>query len=699
MKLIMSLIMVLAGCLSANAQMLWPIAGAETGEGLIYKPQQYIDDELVYDEIFITAEEGTAVVSPADGTISHVNVGLSLSMNYSLSYHSSGLDFDEMIEEILNGGEEVMYPEYLSGHVAIKLDSGYTCHISGLRGKERLKTGMRIHKGDTLGIIWKSYHKIREPHIDISISRYGKASDPMSPFGLDSSFIPPQEMKIPEHLTAEQAHEDLTVLFNAYEECYPSKYDLMTPAQDSLFQAQAYARIADGLSYSHFYSLVRTTTSAQYCHDSHLYLLTKAPEMSLYPNLNIFPYRDSLMVYTATKPHENLIRKRVVSINGLDAGYYLKRDRENKTVFDAENQSRRDARQNYRDFYGQEVLDTLTRTEVVFADGTRFTDRWMDIKTNMKKMRRVKVDSISYLWNMYAGEIENKDYKFMHLNDSTALFTLRTFWLDAIQEEEIIDSIKAYSGYSNMIIDLRNNYGGSSEVMVRLLTHLINSEPVKLKQYTEVCSNGKYDSFKHSTNYSPDYEIFKEYELTENGYCIADNTLTGMVPDSLVNYKGRIYIMTGENTCSAASIFASFLVRNNRAYTVGRETGSGYHWMTALKFVDIILPNSMIQVRIPLVKSVFDDSVTDRTPLGRGLMPDFEVPLTYEEQYVVPTDIILETTLDLIAQGIYLTDENPFGEIDKPSKKPSPAFWAVIAITALGILCFYPLIRRNNKKQ
>ncbi len=36
-------VMILITCLSANAQMLWPIAGAEAGEGIIYKPQQYLE--------------------------------------------------------------------------------------------------------------------------------------------------------------------------------------------------------------------------------------------------------------------------------------------------------------------------------------------------------------------------------------------------------------------------------------------------------------------------------------------------------------------------------------------------------------------------------------------------------------------------------------------------------------------------------
>ncbi len=686
MRRLVTLILALAVCASANAQMLWPIAGAEAGEGIIYKPQQYLDDELVFDDLFIAAPQGTAVVAPADGTLRDFSVCEHPSLLSMTGFRSGHDNFDGIIENLLSqSSEKLMWPDYLSGSVSIVMPSGYVYHIDGLRGDVPFKTGMKIHKGDTLGTVWKSYHKIREPHIRIAVSKNSRAADPMLPFGLESTFIPPQEVRIPDRLTADQAREDLTILFEAYEECYPSKHDIITEEQDSLFQAQAYDRIADGLSYKHFYSLVRSTTSSLYCHDSHLYMLTPAPEMRLYPNLNIFPSGDSPMVYSATIPCEHLIGKRVVSINGLDAEHYIRRSRESGTLFDADNQSRRAARQSYIGFYGMEVLDTLTRTEVVFADGTTYTDIWMDRGSYMKKMRPMKVVDIAYQRNMYARQMEKKDYRFEALNDSTCLFTLRTFDLNTVQIERVVSGIKAYSDYENMIIDLRDNYGGESEVMKELLTHFLVAEPVKLNQYYKVNSNTGYESFKHSLNYSPEFEIFSDYTESEEGCCLADTTMVGVAPDSLVNYKGKIYVLTGENTCSAASLFASNLVRNRRACTVGRETGSGYHWMTALKFVDILLPNSKIQVRIPLVKCVFDDTVTDRTPLGRGLMPDYEVPLTYEEVYTSADDIILGRALELIAEGQYLSDENPFEEIDNPDE-PLIEGWLLALSLAVGFL-------------
>jgi C-terminal processing protease CtpA/Prc len=54
------------------------------------------------------------------------------------------------------------------------------------------------------------------------------------------------------------------------------------------------------------------------------------------------------------------------------------------------------------------------------------------------------------------------------------------------------------------------------------------------------------------------------YQRSENGNVVR--------ADSLVNYKGRIYMLTNENSVSAATIFPAVVARNHRGVTVGRET-------------------------------------------------------------------------------------------------------------------------------
>ena len=154
---------------------------------------------------------------------------------------------------------------------------------------------------------------------------------------------------------------------------------------------------------------------------------------------------------------------------------------------------------------------------------------------------------------------------------------------------------------------------------------------------------------------------------------------------------------------SCATVFPAVLVRNRRGVSVGRETGSAYHFINAFELAQIILPNTRRTVSIPMVKVVFDTTVCERTPWGRGLLPDYELPLTYNEVIMGAdgeTDVMLEYALQLIADGKYLSAEDPFAEIDAPRKASHWWIWllgavGVIAIIAVGTLRACVLHRRN----
>lgn len=58
----------------------WPIEGAKAGEGILYRPQDYIGDEHNFEKLIIGAKSGTNVVSPCDGMITHVTMKYYLSL-------------------------------------------------------------------------------------------------------------------------------------------------------------------------------------------------------------------------------------------------------------------------------------------------------------------------------------------------------------------------------------------------------------------------------------------------------------------------------------------------------------------------------------------------------------------------------------------------------------------------------------------
>ena len=663
-RVVLAAVVLFATNFTLQGQWLWPVEGAKAGENLLLVPQQYLDSELNFDDLVIAAPAGTKVYAPADGEIKFLSIGIYTSLASTYTTHFTQGSFDSAIED--NRAKFRNMPvkaHFLQGCVGITLDDGRKIYISGLRGNVELKTGMMVKRGDVLGEVSYCYHKISEPSILMSVSTPdGKPADPMTPFGLKTTFREAGKLVIPQHLTAEQANEDFTVLMDAYKECYPSLDEIVSEEQFAAFNSKYREAMKDGISYADFYNVVRASMSAELVHDSHIGLLSTNPGLGkgndIYvPHLMLGILGDSVMVTKAERSCAGFVGKRIESIDGESAAEIVARVERMMLGYDGDNRSHRDNLKltawNY--IYGNSVVGERI-TNVKFTDGTEYKDVWM--KYNKIQYVPFTTLKVSYIKNQYMSR--TKSYDFRRLNDSTVLFSLHSFVLSQVEMESIADSLKSFSNVPYMVIDVRNNPGGDVRIINQLVSYFMDKPTQKMESYLKVNKNGKYESFKYAMNYVPDYEIFSEYKAVEGKdgfYAPSDYYAAPVQPDSLVHYGGKLYLLTDETSISAATMFPALLVRNRRAVTVGRETLSGYHYMTAYKFLNLMLPNSKIQVRIPLVKDVFDDLVTARTPKGRGLIPDYEVPLSYEEVYTSEKDIILEKALELISEGKYLGED------------------------------------------
>lgn len=691
MKRILTILAVFAISLPSYAQLLWPVKGTDAGSNIISRPQHYVDGELNFDEIFIAADEGAEVVSPSDGTVVSFWISYLHSLNTSTSY-SVESTFDEAILEVTAEADlSKINPQYLSGQVGIRLSDGRKIYISGLRGNVRFKTGMKIKKGDLLGTAHYAYKAFEEPHIGLSIcTAKGTPDDPMTPFGLETTFVAPGEIVIPDVLTPEQAQEDFNILMDAYVELYPSFDDIVTQEQFEEFKKTSLAKLQSDISYKDFWNVIWSSTSTELAHDSHLSLLTPNPWEPVdanrhKSNLHLGAIGDSLFVTQALEGGRHLLGKQVDSLDNESASDVIRRIEGMTTGYDAGVRSKIDrlGLTAWNRIYHNRLTEPCT-TRVKFSDGTEYVDVWHRPGHGGKYSPALSYE-LDYYKRMFKSYSSNWDFK--DLNDSTVLLTVNTFTLNDVEVDDIVSKIGENVQKENMIIDLRLNPGGHVSSLNRLLSVFIDTTAVSLNQYAMVNSNASYESFKYSLNYDQSivpFEEFKQIEGKKGFYADSEYPVNDIVPDSLVHYPGKVYILTSDQSCSAATVFASVLVRNHRAVTVGRETGTAYHYMTASKFADIQLPNSKIQVHIPLVKEVFDDVVNERVPYGRGLLPDYEVPVTYEEFFTAENDIILEKAIELIAEGKYL-GENPF-EVKEDMSECAAKGKSLYMYLLLGIL-------------
>ena len=667
----------LAG-LTASAQVLtWPMAGKKPGENILSRPQSYIGKELNFGNLFIGGKEGDAIICPADGIITSVSAGYDGSLTYSISSRPSKAgSIDDYVKAADLGKNAIA--KYVCGRVGVKIADGRKIYLQGLSGPKRFISGQKVSAGDTLGFLAYSYKGFQGPSLDLSISSpQGKSSDPMTPFGLKTTFKEPKTLTRKDPLPADKAVEDLTILENAVLEAYPSLDALMGEAQfkastDSL-KRSVIAPVS--IEKGEYGMLLRKFNYI--VHDSHISRLpdpihpigTAAPVYI--PSLYCMWCDGTLSVIASTAKFVRYVGKTIISINGVDAKDYVQTARKMEYEYDGNITSTTDEDLVIFGRFGQLLnlhADANTTIKVKFSDGTSAVIPFE------KSSSLVRGDEFTRIFNWVQINYmtaEEDVYDTKQLNDSTSYLAIKTFEMNDTQLKSVLNYLDTCRS-SNLIIDLRNNSGGESTVMCGILSALADKPMNRQKGgYSMVKKQGQFKTFSHCMNYSADMVIFPEYfpRNGESGFFSLDtlNTCSSIMPDSLVHYGGKLYVMTNGQSYSAATLFPSVLVRNRRGVSVGRETGTAYHFMTAYKFADIQMPNSLFVERIPLVKCVFDTTLCERTPAGRGLIPDYPVPITRNEVMMGDdgkTDVMLDYTLSLIAAGKYLSETDPFEVAD-----------------------------------
>lgn len=647
----------------SHAQTLrWPIAGKTAGDNIVSRPQDAIGEEKNFDDLFISGKEGDVVISPADGTVKSVGITYYKSLSYAYSFgYDPSLSWDRNIDNIeaLEGTNKAFYV----GSLSITMGDGNKVHICGLAGDYKFRTGQKVSEGDTLGVVSYSFKAFKEPTLMISFSdAASKSIDPMKPFGLRSTFIEPATLKRDNPLSVEKAKEDLTVLEDAICELYPSLDKVMTEEEFRSFMDSLKASVTKPVDpLLEMRSIIRTVLHK--VPDSHFSLhpdpLGAKGIQTWLPGEFLYFCNDTARIMTTVKGFGQYEGMVVTKVNGEDVKDIAERARKVTTGYDANVESTAEEELVLLGSYSLKLAPAAAKGsvhELEFADGSKVTIPFES------PARYLMTGTSSKLMNWYVTNLMRGDddvFETRTLNDSTAYLGIKTFDMLDTQVEQIGAFLKDCKA-ENLIVDVRNNYGGENKVLMRLLSFFADAPLDKQDGgYSKVKGTGHFASMKYSTNYSPEEDVFFEYQKKSDGYYYRTDSLETcavVVPDPNIHYPGKVYVLTNGHSISAAMLFPAVLVRNRRAVSVGRETGSGYHSMTAFKFAKICLPNSLQTVEIPLVQLNFDNTVSERFPEGRGLLPDYPVTLTHSE-LVGDGDAILDRALSLIADGKYLSDE------------------------------------------
>lgn len=687
---------------TASAQTyLWPVKGAKAGQNIIAAPQSYIGNELNRNDLYVGAPLGTEVVSPADGTITSVGTAYYMNLTSMFGGGVDGKSFDEQIAALCKDLDKQYDPQYISGSIGISVGGGTNIHLCGLSGDQRFKTGQKIGRGEVIGRVAYAYKGVPEPSIRISVSKNAMNADPMTPFGLKTTYKAPEALKPITTLTKAEVREDFLSYMEALKECYPGLYDLMSKEeleqyiQKTLAEIDAYPEEFTARGAIHMFE-----QSLAVIHDSHL-----SRRRTLRPydrgrmnaiQVGLGWFDDTLRVrYSAHKDYDYLVGRPVARMNGRTADEMRRWLTARAGRFDGKVESALQAELAYGDFPLFRVNDNQPHFD--FNVKLEMADNGQVIQITTSKTPPKPDRGYHYF---FPDNYPRAPYNLKMLNDSVAYIQLTHFSLNQVAVEDIarfIDSIERAKA-PHAIFDVRNNGGGDADVLSKLYSY-IAGKPMTLYNYSRVNKQGGYQSFQ-GTNRLVDDSLFANYQPIEGkeGYYMMPEKGNLVEPDSLINYKGKVYVLTNEQSVSAATLFPALVVRNHRGVTVGRETRTAYHFMNALKFVDYILPNSTLVITIPLVHCVFDTVVNARVPYGRGVLPDFPVELTIQE-VKGESDSILNYTLQLIEQGRYLSPIDPFEPLPE-APKPSVVVPLVIGIGVVGIAATVAVVaKKRGRKQ
>lgn len=329
----------------------------------------------------------------------------------------------------------------------------------------------------------------------------------------------------------------------------------------------------------------------------------------------------------------------------------------NKTFFDGIVGSRFPRFYIKNNGFQDSIHITFRSTDSIFTQTIRWKDKRDSQdsiasdnlqKTEVKKLTKAerKAERLAAKnkrnYNRKRGYIKSRDeytrtFSLIGADSSTAYIKIRGFSNgdpEAFYEEtfKTIDSL----GISNMVLDLRNNGGGSLSEINDLYSYLTDT-PYTLVKPSEVNTRTPFlPYFTNNTNPG----LLRGLAVLFAPVIVTHNLLKTKKMDDVIyyrfkaskehkpnpkNYKGKLYVLINGNSFSASSILSTQLKATNRATFVGQETGGAYNGTVAGIFKGYELPNSKVVMRIGMMQV---ETYYKMEPDGYGVPADIEITPT-----------------------------------------------------------------------
>lgn len=397
--------------------------------------------------------------------------------------------------------------------------------------------------------------------------------------------------------TPQELQADFTVIQQALEEAHPGLYRFQTKEQaDKQFTAIA-KQLKKGMSAYAFYRLVNPLIAG--IGDGHVkfHPAGKPDDPYAFFDNGYLPlqlyFKDGNAFVLRTYGSKELLPAgtRILSINGEDISHITARLFRN-IYADGAVQSAKYAALN-SDFAGYYGAFT--------GPATQFSIGYKEVAG---KRGKVIVPAVSAREIRSAASAE-PPYSVSFPSTGIALLRIAVF-----MEQEGMPAFPAFldstfrlikeKQVQSLIIDLRNNEGGTDRLGQQLLSYIARA-PFRYYDKLTVAGIGPY-SFAPYATFPAEMEYLKQFIKKEGDeYLLTYSEGLGVINPAGNAFGGNVYILQNGRSFSVTAEFAAIAKDSRRAVFIGEESGGTMQGNTSGGFAMVNLPHTHLGLDVPLL--------------------------------------------------------------------------------------------------